>query len=48
MRFTALPTSLAESGKAGTGIHLTNLDYFKELLRRITHHLEMLFETCII
>ena len=36
MRFTALPTSLAESGKAGTGIHLTNLDYFKELLRRIT------------
>ena len=48
MRFTALPTSLAESGKAGTGIHLTNLDCFKELLRRITRHLEMLFESYII
>ena len=48
MRFTTLPTSLAKSGKAGTGFYLTNLDYLKELLNRITHQLEMLFETYII
>ena len=48
MRFTTLPTSFAKSGKAGTGFYLTNLDYLKELLKRITHQLEMLFETYII